>query len=592
MIEQNSTKSVMLQPTPASGHPSREGREKGTHPGFWPPLPRGVQTIPSLDGWPAGPGWVLARFLRDRRAAATALTAALLTIMALTGIAFAGDHVWLTYQRDLLKAATDAASIATTKALSTLSSSLTEAQVKASLKPIAERYILANIPAGYRDRAEDTLTIDLTPNYTAGTVDVAVTADLGGAVFGAWLWGTVASKTAAESKTERVESITEVVLAIDITASMDVRLPYSRGTRRVDAAKAAAKELVAILTDGAGKFPAVGLVPWDYRVRLAAAEQTRWQDNAWAQYPPAQYYPNPGGNRAGEWERNLPAKPENWIGCVDRRRTSGNNPPGLSTILPTAEPFTMGFYSATVPESHRDRVNIAFACDPALQHVCYSGCAQDPNKCGTIENNIPYQICHGQGTQQTCFDATGSNEHYQPQRTCMTSDARGNAGPPLPPIQPLTTDITTVKKGIEDLDAVGNFTYSALGLLWGHRLLAPTWRKMWGDPVHPVDPGQHKGTQKALVLLTDGEDTYGRYSKVTLEDHRQAACAAAKADGIKVFIVAIGNHRQRGLLTHCSSQADDPGGQYIFIHKNVTAEELKNTFQQIGRQLVRFRRVS
>ena len=532
------------------------------------------------------------RFGRDRRAAATALGAALLTIMCLTGIAFAGDHVWLIYQRDLLKAATDAASIATTRALATLSSSLTDAQVEASLNPIAERYVLANIPAGYRDRAADTLTIDITPNHRAGTVDVSATADLGGAIFGAWLWGTVVSETRAESKTERVESIPEVALAIDITASMELRLPGSPGPRRIDAAKDAAKELVAILTDGAGKFPAIGLVPWDYRVRLGTAEQTRWQDNAWAQYRTSQYYPNPGGNRAGEWEHNLPPKPEAWIGCVDQRQTSGNNPPGLSTVLPTAEPFTMGFYSATVSESRRNRVNIAFECDPALQHICYSGCAQDPNKCGTLEHNIPYQLCHGQGTQQTCFDLTGSNEHYQPQQTCLTSDPHGNVGPPLPPIQPLTTDVTTIKKGIEDLDAVGSFTYSALGLLWGHRLLAPTWRKMWGDPVHPADPGQHKGTQKALVLLTDGEDTYGRYSAEMLEDHRQTACAAAKADGIKVFIVAIGNQRQRGLLTHCSSQADDPGGQYIFIHKNVTAEELKNTFQQIGRQLLRFRRVS
>ena len=54
-------------------------------------------------------------FVRCRRAAATALTAAVFTLMSVAGIALTSDHTHLVYQRDTLKAATDAACLAATR---------------------------------------------------------------------------------------------------------------------------------------------------------------------------------------------------------------------------------------------------------------------------------------------------------------------------------------------------------------------------------------------------------------------------------------------------------------------------------------------
>ena len=539
-------------------------------------------------------GWALTRFVRDRRAAATALTAALLTVMSLAGIAFAGDHMWLVYQRDLLKAATDAAGIAATRALTTLSSSLTDAQVKAALQPIAERYILANIPAGSRDRVANSLTVDLTPNRSAGTVDVSASADLGGAVFGSWLWGTVVSETRVGSRTERVESITEVVLALDATDSMMHTLRGYAGNH-MDAAQDAALALVDILTDGTGNSVAFGLVPWHDQVTLNRKTRKRWKRKGWAVYPKQVSYPRFGGTHA------VPQpQPEPWHGCIEPRSTSGTNPLGLSVVPPTkAKPFTMKFFSATSFGESSVADRISFECNPALLSPgaldCYAGCVQDEKKCGTAED-ISVSWSPSPGVPEITLSVRLN--HIRPQELCRPAESTAfnatvsDVAKKFSPVLPLTTNVSKIKSAIRDLEGTGSATYSAVGLLWGHRLLAPQWRSRWGDPVHPVKLSQYPSAQKALVLLTDGRDTYPRYTAAKREEHRQIACQAAKDAGIKVFVVGIGSRHDRQSLTQCSSQADDPSGQYVFIHGSDIAENLKNTFEQIGRQLIRFRRVA
>jgi hypothetical protein len=162
---------------------------------------------------------------------------------------------------------------------------------------------------------------------------------------------------------------------------------------------------------------------------------------------------------------------------------------------------------------------------------------------------------------------------------------------------PLTTDADKIKEKIDLLPGNGSgATYSTLGIVWGHRLLAPTWRPIWGDPVHPVNPHQHPQMQKALVLLTDGDDTYmqGQVGQTTMAEHRDKACTAAKAAGIKVFTIAAMDPSKVGELANalerCSSQADDPDGQYVFVN-NATPEELQGAFQSIAQQLAQFRRI-
>ena len=426
-------------------------------------------------------------------------------------------------------------------------------------------------------------------------VDVSASADLSdGLLFSGWMFNDdtpeIPTTMRVETRTERLESesgVIEVALAIDSTGSMTGTIS-GRSSRssgedsRMTIVKRAAQDLIDILT-ATGSSVAIGVVPWDFRVRLDATMRTRWEDNSYAQYPTQRYYQNPyKASTQGEWQTLPATRPEAWNGCLDQRAISGDNPPGLSAALPTTTPFYMAFYTPMLslynnrPSNNRsDHRVVAYEChgddphDTSQQEICYSDATY-------WSNRRPQFEC----------------------RTVSTSSYYTSA------IMPLTTDIATVKSKIQGLQAKGRATNSTLGVAWGHRLLASSWRPVWGDDAtHPVD--QAEGVQKALVLLTDGEDNYpdtagnvGADSfsegQKVIADRRNQACTAAKNAGIKVFTIAAMQESRVGelgdALKKCSSQADDPNGNYVFIN-NATSEDLEDAFRQIARQLVRFRRI-
>ena len=527
--------------------------------------------------------WVVP-FLRCRRAAATALTAAVMTLMSVGGIALTSDHTHLTYQRDILKAGTDAATLATTRHMWTLDPNMSTQGIITELMPIATRYILANIPKRKRQQVADTLTVTLTPDRTAGTVDITAKADLGGIVFGSWLYGNVVSSTQVDSLSDFYSEdgtpseddkkaqqalgtpVTELVLALDTTASMIYHLTGNQREgpdSRIEIVKRAAEALVDTITADTSRTVAVGLVPWSYRVRFDTKERTRWEDNAWVQYSTRRYYPNPykgswrktgtspypdphQQNPGGEWH-DLPdrgGKP--WNGCIDQRRMSGDKPPGIFPVLPTVEPFTMSFYTPTLtyPESKP----VSFQCHAAPR------------------------------TQDKCYGDSAHSKYHNPQQECDTG---------MPPIVPLTTDIATIKQKISGLWTSGSATYSTLGVAWGHRLLAPAWRNIWGDAVHPVDTATN--VRKVLVLLTDGADNH--LSQNIVRSHRRQACTAAKDAGIEIMTVFAGDPRRdlKAELLRCASPAAEEDKPNSLT--GTTKEELEDAFETIGRRLRPLRRM-
>ena len=572
--------------------------QKGTHPAAYAAQRVNVSSLSSPDvetftlSLPRGdvfcspprrsgrrPGWVV-HFVHCQRAAATALTAAVMTLMSIGGIALTSDHTHLVYQRDILKTATDAATLATTRHLWTLGQNLSKEAIDAELMPIARRYILANIPESRRGRATETLVITLTAD--AGTVDIVTEADLGGAIVGSWMYGKVVQTTRVDSLSDLEivygtptpdeqnipPPMTELVLAIDITSSMGGRL--AGGKKKIDVVKDAAQDLVDTITAGDSSAVAIGLVPWHYRVRFDSGMRQRWENNSWAQYPksgdppsPRRYYPyaykdsykqiprssNSGWypdpyleTNAGEW-RDLPDKGNtSWQGCVDQRRMSGDNPPGISAVPPTTtEPFTMGFYSPTTTYP-RDN-SISFAC---------------------------------RADQWGCFDRNGV--------TGSRKSAQFNC-PSMPTIMPLTTDVGRIKQRISDLGAGGSATYSTLGVVWGHRLLAPAWRDIWSDAaVHPVDAAPN--VRKVLVLLTDGDDNH--LDQNIVWEHRRQACTAAKNAGIEIISVFAGDP-SRGLkdeLLQCASPVgEDADEDDTNSFTGSTDEELEGAFEEIGQRL-------
>ena len=193
---------------------------------------------------------------------------------------------------------------------------------------------------------------------------VEAEADLGGLVFGGWLYGNQDRATRVKSGTQRIESLTEVVLAIDTGSSMGKTLDGRSTTgndSRLAIVKEAAADLVDILAPDGSTSVAIGIVPWDYLVRFDDTTKDRFLNNDWAVYPTKRYYPNPHDDSyldaglsstagwypdpdtdssAGEWH-TVPKIWEklgetksfylsyDWLGCVDERKRFRRRPARL-----------------------------------------------------------------------------------------------------------------------------------------------------------------------------------------------------------------------------------------------------------------------
>lgn len=125
--------------------------------------------------------------------------------------------------------------------------------------------------------------------------------------------------------------------------------------------------------------------------------------------------------------------------------------------------------------------------------------------------------------------------------------------------------------------------------------MSHSWRDdVWGGTTHPLDPAAkgNEGTRKAIVLLTDGEDTVG--DPVGFD--RGTACKAAKDEGTEIFVVAAMHPDNVAgtlgdSLKACSSAADNPEGTYVFL-ENRDEAALRRAFASIAAQLVTLRRTN
>lgn len=157
----------------------------------------------------------------------------------------------------------------------------------------------------------------------------------------------------------------------------------------------------------------------------------------------------------------------------------------------------------------------------------------------------------------------------------------GNACPP--PVTPLTSDKNTVTKAIESLKADG-WTYIAGGLVWGWRTLSPEPPFTGGMTKQEMEETK---AQKALVLLTDGENTRApSYPEHNSADAALAdklliqACNNVKADGIKVYTIAfdLKSANIKSLLEDCASTPGD-------FYDAMTSHELAKAFKEISSSL-------
>ena len=294
-------------------------------------------------------------FVSDARAGVTAIAAVVVTVMTVGGAALIGDHAWLLDQRDVLKAAADAAGIAATLEMTRLAGQThTDEELEAELSPVAKRYILLNLEHLSPERfeaAKESLEITLDIDRDENAVDVTVAADLGGTLISRHLAlaGNYKGpeRVLAKTGTECSGGIIEVVLALDVTASMnaaiDNRYPKTADNQRMPVAIEAAKTLVEELHSGCDDTDVViGVVPWDKTVRLPSPAQ--WQSRSWVDTSTFTAAAAVPGYEA-------------WSGCVaDRRHAAADprNSDGLSLTLPGTAPIPAWMY----PDTNR--------LDPAL----------------------------------------------------------------------------------------------------------------------------------------------------------------------------------------------------------------------------------
>ena len=423
------------------------------------------------------------RFVRDTRAGATAIAAAAVTVMTVGGAALISDHAWLIDQRDVLKTAADAAGIAATLEMTRLAGEAhTDDELEAELEPVVKRYILLNLehlPPERYEAAEESLDVTLDIDRDQNTVDVTAVANLGGTLFSRHmpLLGNYEgpSKILAKSGTECSGGTIEVVLALDVTASMtaaiDRRYPKTPDNQRMPVAIEAAKILVEELHSGCDDTDVViGVVPWDKTVQLPSPE--KWESQGWVDMSAFRATATVSGY-------------EDWEGCAADRRHAAADPAisdGLSLTLPGSAPIPAFMY----PDTNR--------LDPALIAEVRQTIFDDFSAHGVEEGMGATgvdQLLRERGDNP--WDRAGRGPNYHCTWTA---------------ILPLSSDREEVDRVLDSLYdtsrnpvLMGGVTMSHLGLTWGRRMLAPSWRTVWGDDAHPVEPAET--VTKALVLLTD-----------------------------------------------------------------------------------------
>lgn len=540
-------------------------------------------------GW-SGVRRCVRRFLGEGRAGATALTAAVVTVMAVGATALIIDHVWVVDQRDTLKGGANAAGVAATLEMRRILANdpaISDDDLKAALQPVGRRYVVLNLQhlSGDRyDRALETLVVEVQPDRSQGTVNVTAQADLGGFLLASRLALLSGVKQlefiATESRTESVTNPVEVVLAIDVSGSMarDLDGSWRRNSSnsRMNIVKQAASELVAILNPNETNRVAVGVVPWHFVVRLDEVMREDWERKGWAAYPRSRHYaatydcrPEPGC-RSMAADQNLPAQGgSKWNGCLDEHRVSAA---GHADFVPTADSLDPPSDTA-----------FALAFYPASYGIGYQ-CMSSP-----LPSNYELQSCY---TAKSAPD--GKTQFPRPAQYGCDEDS--------PSVLPLSSERERIDAAIKGLSPIGPKTHSALGVLWGQRLLSHSWKGVWGGDVHPVDEGAkgNAAVRKVIVLLTDGEDTQCRETGDPACTRgggveRTDACSLAKRHGTEIFVIAAMEPEEvsRGLaetLRACSSEADNPEGSYVFLD-NVDAETLKAAFADVANQLVTVRRV-
>ncbi len=159
----------------------------------------------------------------------------------------------------------------------------------------------------------------------------------------------------------------------------------------------------------------------------------------------------------------------------------------------------------------------------------------------------------------------------------------------------LTNDQDRMRAAISAMEP-GGFTHIPQGLVWGWRVLSPE------EPFTQGAGYDDAGTQKALVLLSDGKNTFpetytsygyradGRLATSekagvdALNDKVTTICERVKAKGIRLYMILLEENdaATRKIFEDCASKNDDGEALYYEVPN---ASQLSEVFGSIGNDL-------
>ncbi len=376
------------------------------------------------------------------------------------------------------------------------------------------------------------------------------------------------TKISATSQVTKEATGLEVVLVFDNTGSMGQQ-------SRLSTLKVAANDFVEILfgpRDVADTLK-VAVVPFSQFVNVGADKSDKfWLDTTGANQLSRENF---SGSSWHNWRAWGEIQNRSWTGCVETR--AGNR--SVDDDIPTANNGNTLFPPSFAPDEPGDDKSQTYF-KVGNQKNYYSNSYLDDSRTNSL---------------------TSRQEDYNKYvNATVTSTSRGpDKGCNIQPIQALTNVKAPVLATINNMQAAG-YTHVAEGVGWGLRVISP------GEPFTEGAPYSDEDITKAMVLLTDGENTfdteqnhnrstYTAYSylhqtRVGSANYNTAinkqnqllgrACDNVKAVGIVSYTFAynVPSATQRNLIKDC---ATDPE-KYFDPPTNAALVE---NFQQIADEL-------
>lgn len=466
--------------------------------------------------------------LRRFAGSESGMTLPMLALGFLTMIGFVGtaiDAARLQLVQSRLSFALDAAGLAAGSTMNTTNVTLE-----------VQKYLNANFPANYlgasvpqitTTTSADNMIIDLTATTTLPTTFMNVL-------------GISQMSVSATSQVTRVSSGLELVMALDVTGSMN-----SGG--KLDALKSAATSLINILygSKTTVKDLWIGLVPFSQTVNIGTT-RTSWRD--------ATHY------------ATLNWGPTSWAGCVDARNTSSGD---TVDDPPTTQKYKVYFSPSTDNRPYPYNTSTYTNANKWVTARYYDG--------------SPKTYASGIG------DTLGPNAYCPPPLTALTANKTT-----------ILNAITALEaRGNTHVNLGAIWAWNMLSPRWRGQ-----WGGEMNTDGLPLDYGTKHMNKAAIILtdgdntmsqqiftaygyLSDGRlgsTTNTSTAETTLDNKLKSVCTAMKNKGIYVYTIAFGNPGTtiQNLLKNCASASN-----YYF--NSPTNADLQTAFNAIADSLSNLR---